>query len=1744
MALRIGVLRDSTFNLCSSISGNLKAFDVEHRSLLKALMVELRLLGGSLFSLERLILDLYSDNEDIAVWSQSANDSAWPVVDGCELLLQGLQDLYTVAEPEGLKDAKSAVLAYRSKFSLVVGSSESLLDVAMHFCVLGREPIPRLQRRGQGFEQSLSASDTTKAEPTPEDLLCWMKALNSEDHDREPAEYSKEMTIVQSRRLASPLYQTAATRWPSYAEAHWALLRPHVCLLFQSRNSFNFAQWVLEYAREVFPRRFGSLAISHKLLLELTDALCNGSIAPLHLAAALGLPSLCRDLLSMDADVNQLGLLGSPLFCALVGPNVLVTREEPESWTSLLISNYANADRAGTILLLLEKGADCLYQYRWKNADEASLAGLALWMALSTKHEAVFTQIVANGADLDGALTRLIQREKFIHRGLVSVVRLYRLLFFIYDATLSALEDVGPNAEALRGVVRVLMKESRHVYVFPEDHRRVSSIEDLRFRYLVRESIVNSDSFMFHRLLVDPRFDPDLPFDERQVGGTILHMAIEGSHVEIIDSLIKAGASLKATDAEGRTPMMVVEDPQVLAKLVLEYGASTTAVDNKGRTIWHLAASTNDVLLKWLRDNDPCKQQNLVTKNLAGCTPLADAFLYIDSLKERAKGWQQILPTAARILLEEPHTAESMQSPHSLLHCAIEWGEVDLVDKLLEIGYEVEGDHGPLLRRLNFAASDEMVERVLELFAGESFVFADGSTVAETILTNTALTPRLNSATFARPTAHPSCYPKLSRDAFETFLTPEVRKAKDSQGRGIWARFCDNIIPMLSGPSCTPPQRLSFFVTFLSETMSSLNAIGALEEHELTTGQWAILYMADQKGAIPSWERWHFPYIAHALGSSVRNESRCITSVDGAFLLAQAVRRNQEYLVALLIDRGVQVHTQRAQLSGKCLLEHLISDAVVHATMLETLLNDLEPRCLVPRQRQILLSLLDLPRDFHAGGLLKSLLSKQLINPNEISTDEPGSPSMLQETIEQGKPELAWILLDHGADPAFSKNGDWAVLCAAKKGYTSIFIKILEEVGSDFDWHCVYNVPSKRTYNALQVAAAHGRDVALAWLLDQTTLRLDLDRGTLRNKLAPIHLAVEAGSLTCVTVLKEKGADLEIRDPTGFTPLLLAIRGDHEDIIRYLLEAGVNTETDRYGMHISSTWRRSSVGIVKEFVTSKLEANPVTPGEKPSPAKLGALLADMIENCDPQTEGAIATILTEIPKEELMAAILPCGGCTLLSYAGAHHASMMMLELVDLGFGGFVTGCSTHWVHGYNALHHACFGLLRQVDIEQTEVVENTLKFIRKDHADEYWKLVEEVGLFSPQDSVDGENTVTRLLRFVVNLRCGSEDWVDYGGGALPNALHLLVDSIGREAGEGCERSMFQILISCGIDVNAQDGDCTTALHFVAARGVMPVLELLIKAGADPNIRDDTGATPLARAVDWGDINVVRYLVERGAKTETYTGVAHFFMHSKPSMKYMRELASLGFDLHAAVPGSSSLTSMMMASTPTSRGFILNHDIDFDAVVAEIPQLLNLLLSHDCGAAAIRKVMRRAPREYHDEILHPVPAPRVHPVCTSIRRGDAAVINTLIGFGWDFEKSCSVEGSALMFACSMGVLASVQLFVRRGARLSYVAADSHGRRVVKSAVEEAKVYPEIVQWLLVGRFQDLGRLEWANDVSSEVPVKPWSGPRKGAHRLSGFDGHYIRPSSQSIHEQLERLRRIKTIRRELAGKIVQVTLVE
>ena len=74
-----------------------------------------------------------------------------------------------------------------------------------------------------------------------------------------------------------------------------------------------------------------------------------------------------------------------------------------------------------------------------------------------------------------------------------------------------------------------------------------------------------------------------------------------------------------------------------------------------------------------------------------------------------------------------------------------------------------------------------------------------------------------------------------------------------------------------------------------------------------------------------------------------------------------------------------------------------------------------------------------------------------------------------------------------------------------------------------------------------------------------------------------------------------------------------------------------------------------------------------------------------------------------------------------------------------------------------------------------------------------------------------------------------------------------------------------QALLLDGVNVNGQQADGATALHWAAYRDDLNLASLLIKAGADLNKANELGATPLFLAADNGSADMVKLLLESGA---------------------------------------------------------------------------------------------------------------------------------------------------------------------------------------------------------------------------------------------------------------------------------------
>ena len=99
-----------------------------------------------------------------------------------------------------------------------------------------------------------------------------------------------------------------------------------------------------------------------------------------------------------------------------------------------------------------------------------------------------------------------------------------------------------------------------------------------------------------------------------------------------------------------------------------------------------------------------------------------------------------------------------------------------------------------------------------------------------------------------------------------------------------------------------------------------------------------------------------------------------------------------------------------------------------------------------------------------------------------------------------------------------------------------------------------------------------------------------------------LHEAVRSGNLEYVKAHHKKGANLNVKDATGFTPLHIAVENDSLDILKYLLESKAKVDTknrrDRTPLHLAIR-ENSSIELITVLLKHKADVNAKSLGDSP-----------------------------------------------------------------------------------------------------------------------------------------------------------------------------------------------------------------------------------------------------------------------------------------------------------------------------------------------------------------------------------------------------------------------------------------------------------------------------------------------------------------------------------------------------------------
>jgi ankyrin repeat protein len=177
----------------------------------------------------------------------------------------------------------------------------------------------------------------------------------------------------------------------------------------------------------------------------------------------------------------------------------------------------------------------------------------------------------------------------------------------------------------------------------------------------------------------------------------------------------------------------------------------------------------------------------------------------------------------------------------------------------------------------------------------------------------------------------------------------------------------------------------------------------------------------------------------------------------------------------------------------------------------------------------------------------------------DVEAPNPEGQTALMLVARTGRVDAAQLLLEHGANANAHEN--WgeqtALMWAAARSHPEMMALLIAH-GADL--------------NAQSTARDYRRH------LTKEGRAKSLDSGG----LTPLLYAIRENCAACVSVLIDKGVDLDLPDPDGVSPLMLAIIDAHWDIATQLIDAGADIQQwDVFGRAplLTAIANRNATGI-------------------------------------------------------------------------------------------------------------------------------------------------------------------------------------------------------------------------------------------------------------------------------------------------------------------------------------------------------------------------------------------------------------------------------------------------------------------------------------------------------------------------------------------------------------------------------------
>ena len=276
---------------------------------------------------------------------------------------------------------------------------------------------------------------------------------------------------------------------------------------------------------------------------------------------------------------------------------------------------------------------------------------------------------------------------------------------------------------------------------------------------------------------------------------------------------------------------------------------------------------------------------------------------------------------------------------------------------------------------------------------------------------------------------------------------------------------------------------------------------------------------------------------------------------------------------------------------------------------------------------------------------------------------------------------------------------------------------------------------------------------------------------------------------------------------------------------------------------------------------------------------------------------------------------------------------------------------------------------------------------------------------------------------------------------AAPAGEDALIDAVRRR-----DAAAVQTLVRDRADVNATEGDGTTALHWAVDADDLPMVTMLIKAGARATVANRLGVTPLVLAATNGSAAVLEALLKAGANPNDASAEGETVLMAAArsgSPAAVRALLNAGAQVNATEAWRGE-TALMWAAAE-------NHG-----------PVVTLLIEHGAEKDARTRLLTFPSIRYnlatHGTIANPQGG--FTALMFAARQGAVDSARALAEAGVDLNAQDPDGTPALNIAIGNGHTDVARLLVERGANPN--VADNAGTTPLFAAVElhTTEMYPE------------------------------------------------------------------------------------